>query len=80
MSAMPVLHATVHGIVQGVGFRAFVHRQAGALGLACRAVNFPDGTVRVEAQGERAALEALLEALREGPVASRVERVDHGFE
>jgi len=80
MVAMPTLHATVHGTVQGVGFRHFVRRKAGELGLAGRARNLPDGTVRVVAEGERSALLALVGALGEGPVASRVERVEHAIE
>ncbi len=76
IGAMPTLHATVHGFVQGVGFRQFVRRRAHELGLAGRAVNRPDGTVVVEAEGAREALEALAQALAEGPLASRVERVD----
>ena len=74
---MPMLRATVHGFVQGVGYRYFVRRKAHELGLAGQAVNRPDGTVEVEATGPREALSALLDALREGPVASRVERVEH---
>ena len=80
MGAMPTLHATVHGYVQGVGYRYFVRRKAHELGLSGRAVNRPDGTVQVEAEGARAALESLVEALAEGPVASRVERVEHAID
>ena len=80
MGAMPTLHATVHGYVQGVGFRYFVRRRAHELGLSGWAANRPDGTVRVEAFGAREALMALVQALAEGPVASRVERVDHVIE
>ena len=77
---MPTLHATVRGVVQGVGFRHFVRRTARALDLAGHAVNLPDGSVRVEATGARAGLETLLTALRAGPVGSRVERVVHVFD
>jgi len=74
---MAILNATVSGIVQGVGFRQFVRRTARGLGLDGRAENLPDGTVRVEARGPRADLEALLAALRRGPVGSRVAAVRH---
>jgi acylphosphatase len=63
---MATLRATVSGIVQGVGFRHFVRRTARELGLDGRVENLPDGTVQVEAQGPRAELAALLEALRRG--------------
>jgi acylphosphatase len=74
---MPTLRASVSGTVQGVGFRYFVRRTARELGLDGRAENLPDGSVRVEAQGPRAELEALLEALRRGPVGSHVATVRH---
>jgi len=77
MAAMSRLEATVHGYVQGVGYRYFVRRKAGELGLAAQAENLPDGTVHVTAEGERTALLNLIEQLREGPVASRVARVEH---
>ena len=76
---MPVLHATVRGIVQGVGFRWFVCREARALGLTGRVSNRPDGAVEVTAEGARAPLEILLFALKAGPEVSRVERVEHVF-
>ena len=36
----------------------------------------PNESVRVEAEGPREALEALIEDLREGPPGARVDRVD----
>ena len=69
------LEAVVHGRVQGVGFRYFVLREARRLGLDGWVANESDGSVRVVADGERAPLAALLEALHEGPPASIVERV-----
>ncbi len=77
---MATLHATVIGRVQGVGFRHFVRRTAGALGLSGRVVNLPNGAVQVEAEGPRGDLVALLAALEQGPVGSRVERVVHSIE
>jgi acylphosphatase len=69
------LDASVRGRVQGVGFRYFVLREAGYLGLEGFVANEPDGSVRVVAEGPPAALDDLLERLREGPPASIVERV-----
>ncbi len=77
--AMPALFAVVHGTVQGVGFRYFVSRQARALGLAGHALNRADGSVEIYAEGSRAALDRLLDRLREGPVGSRVARVESRF-
>lgn len=66
----------ITGRVQAVGYRAFVYANAAQLGIEASATNMPDGTVIVEAQGERALLEALLELLRQGPPHANVERVD----
>jgi acylphosphatase len=76
---MPISHerlvAHVHGRVQGVGFRVFVHASAGTLGVAGTVQNCPDGCVRVEAEGPREILDQLLHLLREGPPGARVTRV-----
>jgi acylphosphatase len=66
----------VEGRVQGVGFRAFVLRQARRLGLDGWVRNETDGAVAVEAEGEAATLEAFEGRLREGPPAARVARID----
>ena len=70
------LSARVSGRLQGVGFRLFVQRQAKELGLSGRANNEADGSVRVEAEGPRDALERLLEAVRRGPPGTLVEHVE----
>lgn len=69
------LDATVRGRVQGVGYRVFVLREVGYLGLAGHVANMSDGSVHVVAEGPRAALDALLERLEEGPPAGFVDRV-----
>ena len=70
------LQVVVRGRVQGVGFRYFVSHTARELGLSGTVRNRPDGTVEVEAEGDRERLAGLLEALRRGPPAARVERLD----
>ena len=67
--------ATVRGQVQGVGFRWFVVREAAQLGLVGWVANAPDGTLQLEAEGERAALDRLLALLRNGPPGADVEGV-----
>jgi acylphosphatase len=76
---MHCVHLVVRGRVQGVGFRHFVRHRAGSLGLAGWVRNRPDGAVEVEAEGSRAALESLLEAIRQGPSGARVKTVDEAW-
>lgn len=67
------LEAQVAGRVQGVGFRAFVQRQAQQAGCTGYVRNSADGqSVEVVAEGPRPALEQLLAALRRGPRLARV--------
>ena len=72
---MAVLRARVFGHVQGVGFRWYVRGRALRFELTGRVANRPDGAVLVEAEGDRAALEGFLGALRQGP--GRVDRIEH---
>lgn len=74
------LHAVVRGDVQGVGFRWFVQRVAGAHGVQGWVANRPDGSVECVAEGPRQDLERLLEALRRGPGGAQVEIVEAGWE
>jgi acylphosphatase len=69
------LEATVHGYVQGVGFRYFVVRRATELGLSGWAANEPDGTVHVVAEGSAQALDQLTRHLHAGPPGANVENV-----
>src|SRR2546430_773692 len=71
------LRATVRGHVQGVFFRAFVQEAAERLGLGGSVRNQPDGSVYVEARGDRLALEELLSLLRRGPERAHVSEVEH---
>jgi acylphosphatase len=67
----------VAGLVQGVGFRWYVARQARGLGLAGYARNLADGRVEVVATGsDAAALARLEELLRAGPAHARVDSVE----
>jgi len=73
------LHGTVHGDVQGVGFRYFLMREAYRLGLRGWVRNRDDGTVEFVAEGDRADLEILKQAAETGPRMARVDRVDVGW-
>ena len=65
----------VAGRVQGVGYRYFAANNARRLGLSGYVRNLPDGRVEVAASGSRAALEALVALLKEGPFGAVVESV-----
>lgn len=71
-------HAHIHvtGIVQGVGMRPFVYREAMAHGICGWVLNAGDG-VHIEAHACAEAVDGFVAALSEhAPAAARVERVD----
>jgi hydrogenase maturation protein HypF len=71
--AIQRVRVRVGGVVQGVGFRPFVHRLAGELGLVGFVRNDERGAV-IEAEGEPAAIEALLErVVAEAPPLAEVQ-------
>ena len=77
MNTEAAVLATVRGRVQGVNFRSFAASHARRLGLTGWARNLSDGAaVEVYAEGPRAAIEALLERLRQGPGLARVDAVE----
>lgn len=77
---MERVHVIVHGMVQGVFFRAHTRQIAMQLGLSGCAVNRPDGTVEAIAEGERKNLEEFVDWCRQGPGMARVDRVEIAWE
>ena len=73
---MQAKQITVHGRVQGVGFRYFVQHVAGKLGLAGNVRNCPDRTVEILVEGDAGKIEKLIEQVKQGPPLSWVHRVD----
>jgi acylphosphatase len=74
MIAMTVrAHIVVLGMVQGVGFRWFTAREAQGLGLSGFVRNLGDGSVEVEAEGERGIVEELIKRLKVGPQSADVQ-------
>ncbi|MCA9540558.1 MAG: carbamoyltransferase HypF, partial [Myxococcales bacterium] len=65
------LCVTIAGVVQGVGFRPFVARTAGTLGVTGRVFN-DAGAVVIEAFGPPRTLAAFVEALRSPPRQARI--------
>lgn len=66
----------ISGHVQGVFFRDSARRLAAARGVGGWVRNRSDGTVEAVFEGDREAVEALVDFCREGPRGARVERVD----
>ena len=73
---MPTVRFLVRGIVQGVGYRWFVLREARRLELRGWVSNLPDGTVEVVADGDERALVSLEQILARGPRLAQVARVE----
>jgi len=74
------MHAIVEGRVQGVGFRYFVLEVAELLGVSGWVRNRWDETVEVLAEGEKTALDELLDALERGPRGASVSSVKTDWE
>ena len=73
---MESVRIKIHGIVQGVGFRPFVHRLVREYGLGGTIRNTSSG-VELELDGERGVLEAFVEALpKRAPELAVIERIE----
>jgi acylphosphatase len=66
----------VHGRVQGVFYRDWTVRNARERGLSGWVRNLADGTVEARIEGEAAAIEDMIAAMRQGPPRARVERIE----
>ena len=68
--------AIVYGRVQGVYFRVFTLRHAVELGLTGYVRNLPGGkAIEVKAAGEKSKLQRLIDYIKVGPPAAKVEEV-----
>jgi acylphosphatase len=67
---------TLHGRVQGVGFRYFVKQKADVFGIEGFVKNEPDGTVHVEAEAEPEQLEHFIIACKQGPPHAWVKKAE----
>lgn len=74
------VHVRIMGKVQGVFFRAFVEKAANDFRLVGYVKNQEDGSVEFVAEGEKAALEQLIRACREGPAWASIEDVSVTWE
>ena len=68
-----IRHVIMHGRVQGVGFRAFVEREALTRGIEGWVRNRRDGSVEALFVGEPEVVADMIEACRQGPLGARVD-------
>ena len=73
---MVTTHIRIHGLVQGVGFRASLATEARRRRLAGWVRNRRDGTVEALVAGAASEVEALVAWARRGPSAASVTRVE----
>jgi hydrogenase maturation protein HypF len=72
---MKSLRITVHGVVQGVGFRPFIYRLAHEQGLAGWVRN-TSGSVEIEVEGEESSVDRLLQEIeKSAPPMARIEEI-----
>jgi len=74
-AAMRRVHVFVSGRVQGVGFRDFTVAKAKSLGVTGWVRNLPDGRVEAVAEAPADKVAGLVDAIRTGPAAARVDDV-----
>ena len=69
-------HIHISGRVQGVGFRAFIRREAAVLDIKGWAKNLADGRVEVVIEGNKDKISEMLEKLKEGPSFAKVKELE----
>jgi acylphosphatase len=72
-----IRHVVIRGLVQGVGFRAWVQYTALAHGLGGWVRNRRDGSVEAVFAGPQTRVMAMVEACEKGPRGARVDTLDH---
>jgi len=73
-------HVWISGLVQGVFFRDATRRKAEDLRITGWVRNAPDGRVEAIFEGDKDALEKIIEWARQGPDSARVENVEVKWE
>jgi acylphosphatase len=73
-------HVFISGRVQGVSFRYYTYHEALRLGLTGWVRNLWDGRVEAVFEGEKAAVNAILDWCKSGPPPATVDSVDVDWE
>ena len=73
---MRFVRLLIRGRVHGVGFRAFVEREAHERGLEGWVRNRRDGSVETMIAGEAGLVDAMIEACGRGPAVARIDWMD----
>lgn len=73
---MKAVNGTIHGRVQGVGFRMYAYRQANRLGLNGWVKNCNNGTVSFHCEGSDVEIDYFIRLMERGNDFSAVERVE----
>ncbi len=73
---MEARHLIIHGLVQGVGYRWSLAREARGLGATGWVRNRRDGSVEALICGDAETLASLIHWCRSGPAGARVSRVE----
>lgn len=63
---------TIHGLVQGVGFRHYVYKNAISIGLKGYVKNMPDGSVFIYAVGTQEQIQLIFQIASKGPPRSGI--------
>jgi len=73
-------HVIVHGLVQGVWFRASTKDEADRVGVTGWVRNLPDGSVEAVFEGQKKNVEAIVGWCHRGPSGAKVSKVDIAWE
>jgi acylphosphatase len=69
-------HVVVHGLVQGVWFRASTKDEANRLGVTGWVSNLPNGSVEAVFEGEKKKVEEIVGWCHHGPSGAKVNNVE----
>lgn len=69
-------HVIIHGLVQGVWFRASTRDEADRLGVAGWVKNLPDGSVEAVFEGGKKKVDEIVGWCHRGPSGAKVDNVE----